>query len=107
MACGAKIAEREVGSFHMNKVCYKPVAEKLAGLGGGSVRTHLPSPRRLGGPPARPPSPPHAGEGELGTPRAEGQALGAKGGARGPAQALRRLYPRGSAPFSQMTLAFR
>lgn len=33
VACGAKIAEREVGSFHMNKVCNKPMAEKLSGLG--------------------------------------------------------------------------
>ena len=34
-ACGlqAKIAEREVGSFHMNKFCNKPMAEKLSGLG--------------------------------------------------------------------------
>ena len=29
----AKIAEREVGSFQMNKVCNKPMAEELSGLG--------------------------------------------------------------------------
>lgn len=29
----AKIAEREVGSFQMNKVCNKPTAEELLGLG--------------------------------------------------------------------------
>lgn len=29
----AKIAEREVGSFQMNKVCNKPMAEELLGMG--------------------------------------------------------------------------
>ena len=29
----AKIAEREVGSFQMNKVCNKPMAEELSGTG--------------------------------------------------------------------------
>lgn len=47
VALRAKIAQGEVGSFHMNKVCNKPAVGKPSllgwvGLGGPQRQNHLP-----------------------------------------------------------------
>lgn len=73
VALQAKIAQREVGSFHMNKVCNKLCGKALGAARCGPRRLRLP-PEALGDDPARSPAPVLLSMGGRRPTRAAGQA---------------------------------